>query len=105
MFYEYESFEQMLCDSSLFKMAATASLLEPFSFLTLERYYEALLSEITADTEFKYEHGKLLPKAYAGHWPELLDSDTGKPLLDFIRTQSLDNGTSIGFAIEEITAF
>ena len=52
-------------------------------FITLERYHEKVLMEITSHTEYQYEHGKPLPKAFSEHWSELLDSDCGKYLKQF----------------------
>ncbi len=82
-FYNYDSFEQLLCSSSLFRESAGKSKWNSFFFLTLERYYEKVLSEITSHTEYKYVHGKPLSKAFSEHWAELLDSEYGKYLKKF----------------------
>ncbi len=84
-FYNYDSFEQLICSSTLFKQKSEKSRLDSFSFLTLERYYEKVLEEITAGTDFQYEHGKPLSKAYSAHWHELLESESGKALKELIK--------------------
>lgn len=82
-FYNYDSFEHLLCSSSIFRENAYKSRWNSFMFITLERYYEKVLMEITSHTEYQYEHGKPLPKAFSEHWSELLDSDCGKYLKQF----------------------
>lgn len=83
-FYDYDSFEQLLCCSSIFSENARKSTWNSFSFITLERYYERVLTEITLHTEYQYVHGKPLSKAFSEHWSELLDSNCGKYLKRFI---------------------
>lgn len=101
-FYEYESFEQMLCSSPIFSDQIRKSNLNPYQFITLERYYEALLSEITGNSEYKYIHGKPLPKIYSESWSQLLDSNVGKPLLDFIKG---NNEKSLCSSVKVISVF
>lgn len=63
-FYNYDSFEHLICCSKLFQSSVAENKQNSFSFITLERYYECVLSEITFQTAFQYKHGKPLTKAF-----------------------------------------
>lgn len=90
-FYDYDSFECLLCYSKLFREKALKSVQSSFSFITLERYYESVIAKVTMKTDFQYVHGRPLPKIYSLHWCELLDSEMGKPLLELLNACDSSN--------------
>lgn len=60
-FYDYDSFEEMLFNS---KFVNGQTQLNPFDYITLERFYEKALEEYTKGTKLAYHHGKKLPECY-----------------------------------------
>ena len=63
-FYNYQSFEELLCVSQLVKNLQTTTLKYVFDYITIEKYYEEVLEELTAGSSLGYKHGKSLLKAF-----------------------------------------
>lgn len=58
--YDYQCFEELLCECQLVKNNANKVVLDPINFKTLEKYYEALANAMTKGTKLEYQHGKPL---------------------------------------------
>ncbi len=65
----------------------TTTLKYVFDYITIEKYYEEVLEELTAGSCLEYKHGKRLPKAFLdkGNFDLVFKSDTGKGLYHFIK--------------------
>lgn len=56
-FYEWDAFEELLCQSNFVMNNSVRQVdYSPFSFLSLERYYERVLQELTKGMPFAYKH-------------------------------------------------
>lgn len=89
LFYNYDAFEQLLTDSLFVKEFGKEVELDPFDYLSLERYYESLLEQMTKGTEIEYKHGERLPAIILDkdNLSRLLDSDVGRLLLEYIQRE------------------
>ncbi len=63
--------------------------IDPFDYLSLERYYESLLEQMTRGTEIECRHGERLPAIILDkdNLSRLLDSDVGRLLLEYIQRE------------------
>lgn len=86
-FYNYQSFEELLCVSRLVRNLQTTTLKYVFDYITIEKYYEEVLEELTAGSSLEYKHGKRLPEAFLdkGNFDLVFKNDTGKGLYHFIK--------------------
>ncbi|MCI9077591.1 MAG: hypothetical protein HFH68_01535 [Lachnospiraceae bacterium] len=87
-FYNYQSFEEFLCASQLVRNLQTTTLKYVFDYITIEKYYKDVLTELTIGSCLEYEHGKNLPKAFLdkSNFDLVFKSDTGRGLYDFINS-------------------
>jgi len=108
-FYGYLSFEQLLLDSPLLKRIIRNCSKSPFDFVTLGRYYERWLEDVTTGSVFEIKHSRpVLSKCYleeccgevcdyvvSDKTDALLNSDTGHCLMGLFsdkksETQDMD---------------
>ncbi len=76
-----------MCVSQLVKNLQTTTLKYVFDYITIEKYYEEVLEELTAGSSLGYKHGKSLLKAFLdeGNFDLVFKSDTGKGLYHFLK--------------------
>lgn len=85
-FYPYQAFEELLLNSPLVRHLGKRCSLDAFNCLSLEKYYEAVLEDITKGSYLEYHHGKCLPDAFLdkNNINDVFNSSVGHVLLDII---------------------
>lgn len=87
-FYDYQCFEQLLSEAPCLKDLRSVEL-DPLTFESLERYFESLVEEKTRGSKYQYRHGRPLKNAwYEEPVENILDSDVGRGLLDYVNSKT-----------------
>lgn len=88
VFYDYQSFEQLLYEAPILKNLRGMSNYFVFDAVNIERFYEMVLEQVTAnDLCLRYQHGKSLADGYLAADPdELFQSDIGRGILRAVQS-------------------
>ena len=90
-FYDYNCFEELLYKSRIIPKNVDVG--SVFDYLTVERYYEALLMESTSGTDLCVKHGQKLPAIYLdkSNFDAIFNTDIGKGLYILIKNSGDSN--------------
>lgn len=86
-FYNYQLFEELLCASQLVQDLKKVTSKYIFDYVTIEKYYEAVLTELTAGSRLEYKHGRNLPEEFLDkhNFGLIFNNDIGKGLYNLIK--------------------